>query len=128
MSAGRGVTLLPVTTLAHLLRRTAVLLVAGTLVLAASGPASADVPEGWETPDPVDPAHALLVLGGIPLLLMVVITLLVMASGRRRREERVSVAGHAGEDHWFGGPRQGTAELSGPAEHDSATGGTSARW
>ncbi|HYF71448.1 MAG TPA: hypothetical protein VD864_01435, partial [Nocardioides sp.] len=112
-------------TLAHLLRRTAVLLVAGTLVLAASGPASADVPEGWETPDPVDPTHALLVLGGIPLLLFVVITLLVLAQGRSRRE-RTAVVGHGAEDHWFGGPRQGTAELSGPAEDDSATGGTSA--
>lgn len=114
------------TTLAHLLRRTAVLLVAGTLVLAAAGPAGADVPEGWETPDPVDPSHALLVLGGIPLLLFLVITLLVVAQGRARGERPAT--GHAGEDHWFGGPRQGTAELSGPAEDDSATGGTSARW
>ena len=115
------------TTLAHLLRRTAVLLTAGTLVLAASAPAGADVPEGWETPDPVDPAHALLVLGGIPLLLFVVITLLVLAQGRGRGEQ-ATVTGHVAEDHWVGGPRQGTAELPGPAEGDSGAGGTSARW
>lgn len=115
------------TTLAHLLRRTAVVLVSGALVLAASGPAGADVPEGWDTPDPVDPTQALLLLGGVPLLLIVVITLLVFASGRRHGE-RVPATGHATEDHWFGGPRQGTAELSAPTEDDSATGGTSARW
>jgi hypothetical protein len=116
-----------VTTLAHLLRRTAVVALAGALVLAASGTASADVPEGWDTPDPVNPAEALLVLGGIPVLIFLVITLLVLAAGRSRGE-RVAAGGHATEDHWFGGPRQGTAELSAPPEDDSATGGTSARW
>ncbi|WP_296602799.1 hypothetical protein [Nocardioides sp.] len=110
------------TTLAHLLRRTAVVLLAGALVLAASGPAGAGVPEGWETPDPVDPTQALLLLGGVPLLLILVITLLVMAPGRR------GGAPVAAEDHWFGGPRQGTAELPPATGDDQATGGTSARW
>lgn len=115
------------TTLAPLLRRTAVVLLAGAFVLAASGPAGAGVPEGWETPDPVDPAKAVLLLGGVPLLLMLVITLLVMAQGRRRGEP--AVAGRtAAEDHWFGGPRQGTAELPPAPEDDRSTGGTSARW
>ncbi|HYF71974.1 MAG TPA: hypothetical protein VD864_04080 [Nocardioides sp.] len=115
------------TTLAHLLRRTAVVLLTGALVLAASGPAGADVPEGWDTPDPVNPVEATLLLGGVPLLLMIVITLLVMAQGRRRGEP--VVAGRAAaEDHWFGGPRQGTAELPAPTGDDQATGGTSARW
>ena len=110
------------TTLAHLLRRTAVVLLAGALVLAVSGPAGAGVPEGWETPDPVDPAQALLLLGGVPLLLILVITLLVVVPGRR------GGAPVAAEDHWFGGPRQGTAELP-PATGDApTTGGTSARW
>ncbi len=114
------------TTLAHLLRRTAVVLLAGVLVLAASGPAGAGVPEGWDTPDPVDPAQAVLLLGGVPLLLILVITLLVLAQGRARGE-RVAAGAHAPEDQWFGGPRQGTAELAAPTG-DEATGGTSARW
>jgi hypothetical protein len=116
------------TKLAHLvltaLRRTAVVLLAGSLGLAAAGPAGADTPEGWPVSDPVDPVQAVLLLGGIPLLLIVVIALLVVVPGRSRR----AAAGHSAEDQWFGGPRQGVAELPAAEPADSSTGGTSARW
>jgi hypothetical protein len=117
------------TKLARLLRRTHVLLLAGVLVLAAAGPAAAsdsNVPEGWSDPDSVDPAHALLVLGGIPLLLFLLITLMVLLPALIRGERRADAPGP--EDQWFGGPRKGTAELPAPDSEDSRAGGASARW
>ena len=112
------------TTLAHLLRRTAVVLLAGALVLVAAGPAGADTPEGWPVSDPVDPVGALLLLGGIPLLIILVVAFLVFVPGRSRR----AAVGHPVEDHWFGGPRQGVAELPAAEPGEQGTGGTSARW
>ncbi len=121
------------TKLAHLVpssvltgvRRSTVAILAGSLVLLASGPAGADTPEGWPVADKVDPVHALLVLGGIPLLLIAVIAVLVMVPGRAGSERHA--VGHA-EDQWFGGPRQGTAELPAADAAESGSGGASARW
>jgi hypothetical protein len=113
--------------LAHLARRTSVVVLAGALVLAVAGPAGADVPEGWSNPDPVDPMHTILVLVGIPLLLFVVITALVVLPGVFKGE-RFTPGGQATEDQWFGGPRQGTAELPAPDTDESKAGGASGRW
>lgn len=115
------------TKLAHLTRRTSVVLVAGALVVAAGGPAGADVPEGWSDPAAVDPWHALLVLAGIPLLMFLVITLLVVIPGVVKGE-RFTPGGQATEDQWFGGPSKGTAELPAPDNEESKAGGASARW
>ena len=115
------------TKLARRLRRTSAVLIAGALVVAAGGPAGADVPEGWSDPAPVDGWHAALVLVGIPLLLFVVITLLVVVPGIIKGE-RFTPGGQATQDQWFGGPRQGTAELPAPDSEDSQAGGASARW
>ncbi|MDI6911643.1 hypothetical protein [Nocardioides sp.] len=105
--------------------RSTVVLFAGSLVLLASGPAGADTPEGWPVADGVDPVYAVLLLGGVPALLIAVITLLVMVPGRR---ERHALAAGQADDQWFGGPRQGTAELP-PAEAGATgSGGASARW
>lgn len=116
---------------AHLsvrVRRTAVVLAVGALaVVAAAGPAAADVPEGWSDPDAVDPLEAVLVLAGIPLLLFVVIGLLVLLPGRIRGE-RIGPGGQVPEDQWFGGPTRGTAELPAADTEDSRAGGASARW
>jgi hypothetical protein len=117
------------TKLAHLLRRTPVVVIAGAVVMAAAGPAGAAdsrVPEGWSDPEAVDPVHALLVLGAIPLLLFLVISLLVLLPAMVRGERRNSapVAG----DQWFGGPRKGTAELPAPDSEGSRAGGASGRW
>jgi hypothetical protein len=108
-------------------RRTSVVLLAGALVLAASGPAGADVPEGWSDPEPVDPWHAVLLLVGVPLLLFVVITALVVIPGIVKGE-RFTPGGQATEDQWFGGPRSGTAELPAPDGAESQAGGASGRW
>jgi hypothetical protein len=117
------------TKLAHLVRRTCVVLLAGGLVVAAGGPASADTPEFWggEPPEPVDPWHAVMLLVGVPLLLAVVITLLVVVPGMVRGE-RFTPGGQATADQWFGGPRSGTAELPAPDTDDSKAGGASGRW
>ena len=109
-----------------LARRAAVVLAATATVLAVAGPASAEVPEGWSNPEPVSVLHALLVLGGIPLLLLVVISLLVYLPALMRGE-RVAPGGTR-ENQWFGGPRQGTSELAAPDTEESKAGGASGRW
>ena len=116
-----------ITKLTRRVRRTSTVLLAGALVVAAGSPARADVPERWSDPDPVDAWEAVGLLVGIPVLLFVVITLLVIVPGIAKGE-RFTPGGQATEDQWFGGPRQGTAELPAPDSPDSAAGGASARW
>lgn len=115
------------TKLARRLRRTSVVLLAGALVVAAGGPAGADVPAGWSDPAPVDPVEAVLVFVGIPLLLFAVITVLVLLPGLIKGE-RFTPGGHATEDQWFGGPSKGTAALPAPDTEESKAGGASGRW
>ena len=108
-----------------LLAVTGLWLGAASLVLAA--PASADVPELWDDPDKVDKLHAILLLGGVPLLLFVVIAFLVYAPSVIRGEK--ILPGHAAmENQWLGGPRTGTAELKGLESEDADAGGASGRW
>ncbi|MEI5672603.1 MULTISPECIES: hypothetical protein [Nocardioides] len=112
---------------ATLVRRTTVLLAGSVALVAVAGPASADVAEGWSTPDDVDAWHALLVLGGIPLALGLLITALVYVPALVRGE-RVAPNAPAVENQWIGGPRRTTAELAGPDGDESQAGGASARW
>jgi uncharacterized membrane protein YgcG len=124
------------TKLEKLARRTALVAVAAATPLLVAVPAHADVPEGWDEPEAVDPLHALLVLGGIPLLLFVVITALVYVPSLMRGERGGAGGAHAIESHWFGGPRKGSRELeSGSGSADASdssgsgeTGGASGRW
>jgi hypothetical protein len=115
------------TTLETLARRSTVVLAAAATVLATAGPARAEVPEGWSDPEEVSVLHAVLVLGGIPLLLFVVIWLLVYIPGMVRGESQ-GPGGATRENQWFGGPRQGTAELAAPDTEESKAGGASGRW
>jgi hypothetical protein len=119
------------TPLQTLVRRTTTVLGAAGAVavtgLTTAGPAGADVPEGWSTPDDVSALHALLILAGIPLLLFVLITLAVYVPSLVRGE-RVKPGAPAVEDQWFGGPRKGTSELAGPDTEESKAGGASGRW
>ena len=106
-------------------RRSTVVLLAGALVLLAAGPAGADTPEGWPVSDQVDPVQAVLLLGGVPLLLIAVTAVLVMVPGRGS-DQRHALA--SGDDQWFGGPRQGPAELPPAEAGETGAGGASARW
>jgi hypothetical protein len=119
------------TPLQTLVRRTTTVLGAAGAVavtgLVTAGPAGADVPEGWSTPEDVSALHALLLLAGIPLLLFVLITLAVYVPSLVRGE-RVKPGAPAVEDQWFGGPRKGTSELAGPDTEESKAGGASGRW
>ena len=115
------------TKLAHLVRRTSVLLVAGGLLALTAAPAGANVPEGWSDPKPVDSMEAVLLFVGIPVGLFLIITLFVLAPSLIRGE-RFTVGGQATADQWFGGPAKGTAELPAPDDDDSQAGGASARW
>ena len=86
-----------------------------------------DVPVGWSQPDDVNMVHALLVLGGIPLLLLIVITVAVYVPSLVRGE-RIAPGQPPVENQWLGGPRAGTAELKGPESEDADAGGASGRW
>ena len=113
------------------LRRLLLLAVAGLWLGAASlvmaAPASADVPEFWETPDEIDNLGAILLLGGLPLLLFVVITFLVYAPSIVRGE-RIAPGQPVTENQWLGGPRKSAGELAAPDGEDSQAGGASGRW
>jgi hypothetical protein len=117
---------------AKILRRCLFLLAVAVPALAAS-PAVADVPEGWNTqPENVDPLHALLVLGAIPLALFLLITLAVYLPAMIRGERVAPGHQHERESQWFGGPRQGTAELESGSSRSTSTssdaGGGSGSW
>lgn len=125
----------PESVTAHVVRRL-VTVFAGLLVLAAavvapSGPASADEPEGWPATDQVEPLQILLVLVGIPLLIALVIAIGVYVPAMVRGE-RVAPGAPSLEDQWLGGPRKPAGELTGPASGsgtgDSGAGGAGARW
>ena len=106
--------------------RAAALAAAPVLALLAA-PAHADVPEGWAPVTDVDPLHALLLLVGGPLLLIVLIVLAVYLPAITRGEKLLP--DHSGgEPQWIGGPRQGVAELPGPAGDDSRAGGARGSW
>ena len=90
-------------------------------------PAHADVPVGWSDPAPVNILHALLLLGGIPLLLGVAIIGLVYAPSLARGE-RISPLPAPVVDQWLGGPRRGTRELAGPDGENSEAGGARGSW
>ena len=109
-----------------LLRRAVVLAAAAATVLMVAAPAGADGPEGWSDPDPVSGMHALLVLGGLPLLLFALIVLAVYVPAMVRGE-RVAPGAGSPEDQWFGGPRSGTHELKSGSDQ-GGTGGASGRW
>lgn len=115
------------TKLAPLLRRSSIALLVAGILLAAAGPAGAEVPEGWANQYHVDPWHAVLVLVGIPLGLFLVITAFVVLPGVVKGE-RFTPGGQATADQWFGGPRSGTAELPAPDNDESQAGGASGRW
>jgi hypothetical protein len=110
-----------------IVRRIAVVVAASAAILGLAGPASADVPEGWSNPPSVSTLHAVLVLGGIPLLLFLLIALAVYVPALVRGE-RVKPGAPTVEDQWFGGPRKGTSELAGPDTEESKAGGASGRW
>ena len=88
-----------------------------------------DVPLGWggDQDTDVDALHALLLLGGVPLLLFIVITLAVYVPSLARGE-RIAPGQPPVENQWLGGPRTGTAELKGSESEDADAGGASGRW
>ena len=110
-----------------IVRRIAVVLAVSAGILGLAATANADVPEGWSNPPHVSALHALLLLGGIPLLLFVLITLAVYVPSLVRGE-RVKPGARSVEDQWFGGPRKGTSELAAPDTEESKAGGASGRW
>jgi hypothetical protein len=86
-----------------------------------------DVPVGWSDPKDVNMVHALLVLGGIPLLLFIAIAVAVYIPSLVRGE-RITPGQPPVDNQWLGGPRTGTAELKGPESEDADAGGASGRW
>ncbi|GAA2015978.1 hypothetical protein GCM10009719_28610 [Nocardioides kribbensis] len=95
--------------------------------VALAGPASADVPVGWSDPDAVDPLHAILVLGGIPLLMLIALVAMIYVPPLVRGE-RIAPGAPPVQNQWIGGPRKTTAELAAPDTDESQAGGARARW
>lgn len=91
-----------------------------------AGPASAEPAEGWPSTEPVDGLHALLLLGGIPVLLFVVIVVATYLPALIRGES-IAPGGPHVDDQWLGGPRT-SGELAAPDGETSAAGGASGRW
>src|SRR3546814_11300137 len=88
-----------------------------------ASPASANVPEDWSNPKPVDTLTALLVYVGAPLGLFLLIALAVFLPALARGEKRGGTDGKDSE--WFGGPRKTTDELAAPDTEASQAGGAS---
>ncbi len=118
--------------LGMLARSWAVVTVALALPLTYAAAASADVPEGWDTPDDVSFTHTLLVLVLIPLACIVVLALAVYVPAIVRGES-VTPAGARAEDQWFGGrrdPHESAQQAleAGKTESVDETGGASGSW
>lgn len=102
------------------------LAVIGSVAVLAS-PASANVPEDWSNPEPVDTVHALIVYLGAPLGLVLIIALLVYLPSLARGEKSGG-GSTTTESEWFGGPRKTTDELAAPDTEASQAGGASGKW
>lgn len=113
-------------TATRLASRAGLFVVALGLTLLAA-PAHADAGKGWGTSEDVNTLDALLLLAGVPVLLFVLIALAVYLPAVARGED-VSPAGGDVEDHWLGGPRQGTKELTTGDAGPSETGGARGTW
>jgi hypothetical protein len=100
-----------------------------TAVSALTAVTPLDVPLGWgnDQNTDVNMVHALLILGGIPLLLFIAIAVAVYIPSLVRGE-RIAPGQPPVENQWLGGPRTGTAELKGPESEDADAGGASGRW
>ena len=111
-----------------LVRTLAVITVAFALPLTYAAAASADVPEGWSDPEDVSFMHALLVLGGIPVLCIVLLALATYLPSVVRGES-VAPAGVRADDEWFGGRRDAEKALeSRKSDSTDETGGASGSW
>lgn len=109
-----------------LIRRAGLVTAGAAVLLAAATPAWAEVPEGWSDPAEISFLQVLLVIGALPVAVACVIALFVYLPALRRGE---SVRpGGATEDQWFGGPREGVAELEPTRREVGVTGGGSGSW
>ncbi|WP_310529712.1 hypothetical protein [Nocardioides sp.] len=119
------ITLVPPTAARFAARASLPLVALGLALLAA--PAHADAAEGWSDPADVNMLHALLLLGGVPLLLFLLIGLAVYVPPLVRGED-ISPSGGGVESQWIGGPRPGAKELASHATSPSETGGAHGSW
>lgn len=106
--------------------RASLLTTALGLALVAA-PAHADAAEGWGTVQDVNTLEALLLLAGVPILLLLLIAAAVYVPAIARGED-VSPASEETEDHWLGGPRPGTKELTSGDAGRTETGGARGSW
>lgn len=96
-----------------------------TGVLATVAPASASVPEGWDTAESVSGLQFLLVLLVFPLVAFLVIWVLAHLAASRPPRYAKAVELHQGQT-WMGGPQKGVQAATGTSAEE--TGGASARW
>lgn len=94
-------------------------------LVATVAPASASVPETWDTTESVTGLQFLLVLFVLPLAAFVVIWVLAHLSASRPPRYAKAVELHRGQT-WMGGPQKGVDAATGTSAEE--TGGASARW
>ncbi|GGF57926.1 hypothetical protein GCM10011519_34790 [Marmoricola endophyticus] len=105
---------------------------AGSLLalIGLSAGAYADEPVGWESVQSVSGLQFFLVLLLIPLGLAIVISLVVALPSVIRGSSYENGEIWAGDDEWFGGPKDGVEKGTDPARLESAgeQGGAGARY
>jgi len=109
----------------------ALALVPGVLVLVAAAPALAERPDVdmWTTgPENDSKLHALLLLGGTPLLLFVAIWVLASLPSMLKGQKYDAAVAFRDNPEWFGGPRRGVDAAPDDASEPQGRGGTSAQW
>lgn len=115
----------PATTARFVARASLPLVALGLALLAA--PAHAEPAKGWSNPADVSALHALLLLGGIPLLLFALIGLAVYIPALVRGEDVSPSASGGVENQWLGGPRHAKELASGDSD-STETGGARGSW
>lgn len=110
----------PARALRSSLRLSAPLAAVGAVL--AAGPAMADLPEAWATPDDVQFMDLFMLVVGWPLVIAAVVAGLVHLANLRKPGHQVPAV----EGEWLGGPR----DAKGAADATSAegAGGASGQW
>lgn len=101
------------------------MLLTAAVTSAALAPASASVPEGWDTTESVSGLQFLLVLLVLPAVAFAVIWVLAHLAASRPPRYSSAVELHRGQT-WLGGPQKGVEAATGTSAEE--TGGASARW
>lgn len=115
------------TVIRRVLATSVALLGLGIAAVAGAGTAAADTPATWPQEEPVELWHALLLIGGIPVLVFLVFAAITLGPSLARGES-LAPSTEEQEDQWLGGPRKAAGELAAPDTEGSQAGGAGGSW